>query len=334
MLWIARDEIESPRPFDGKFLGIQNPYGDDRLRTWSGIMVTRYYDPAGREVGAGTRGAKRRELIPLALYGLDYPKVPLLLVDFRNTHAPKRREMLGRAAADVITGVLGVSRWGNWPYLAGSWGWNFLRARHGTPTNEKKRLDAYSAVRRWLALDHSLDQAVRKDMQRRLEILGVNPLEESVLGENELARMQYAALLKYASDPEGLPARLEKDREAERTGYSHGTWTRSGLMLARLATLGINRHREGAHGTLLTVLDKERRAAREIRFLESVLASSPRPELVWDMDEVRKALDTLAATGVPARSAKAVEKILARPTDAQTRAMLESALDNLHAAAD
>ena len=335
LLWIARDDAVSGRPFNGRFLDIQNPYGDQRVQQWSGVSVTRFYDPSGREVAPGTTGATERELIPLALYGLDYPKVPLLLVDFRNTQSPKRREMLGRAASDVITGVLGVSRWGNWPYMAGSMSWNFLRARRGVPTNGTQRLEAYAGVRRWLALDHALDPALRTELQQRLEMMGVNPLEESIFDENKFAHKRYEALLAYAADPKGLPAQLEKDRAAELTAYDHGALARTGLKLAHFATFGIYAHHEPEqHEALVAVLDKQRRATSEIRFLETVLKSSPNPELVWDMEEVLRSLDSLSAEGFPPRSANAVEKILAQTTDEGTRALFERALHNLHAATD
>lgn len=61
LLWIASDDIDSDRKFDGKFLGISNPYRDARLQNWTGY----------REVRDG------REMIPLALYALEYPKVPV-----------------------------------------------------------------------------------------------------------------------------------------------------------------------------------------------------------------------------------------------------------------
>jgi hypothetical protein len=219
--------------------------------------------------------------------------------------------------------------------MAGSAGWNFLRARRGVPTKGAQRLEAYSAVRRWLALDRSMDPTLRTDLRQRLEMMGVNPLEESVFEESTFARKQYQALLAYAADPEGLPARLEKDRAAELTTYEHRPPARAGLKLAHFATLGIYSHHEPQRNTALAAaLDKQRRASGEIRFLESVLRSSARPELVWDMDEVLRSLDSLAAEGFPARSAKAVERIMAQTTDAETRALFERALYNLHAAGD
>ena len=135
LLWMTKDDLNaSPHEFDSQFLGISDPYRDSRIRNWSGYTETRYLDADGRATDADTSGARPVELIPLALYSLEYPKVPLLLVDFRSTRAPKHREMLRRATVDVVSGVLGISKWGNWPYLAGSWTWNFVRARHGAPT--------------------------------------------------------------------------------------------------------------------------------------------------------------------------------------------------------
>jgi hypothetical protein len=251
MLWIAReDAMDSTRAFNGKFLGIGNPYTDMRVRSWDGLTITR----------------DGRELIPLALYGLDYPKVPLLLIDFRNTYAPKRREMLARAVSDAVTGILGYSKWGNWPYMAGSFVWNFTITRRGSATNGQQRLKAYAEVRRWLALDHDLSPDLRYDLQQRLETLGVNPLEESVADEMRVAQRQYAALRAYAANPDGLAARLNRDRADELTVYKHKPAARVGLALARVATLGLYKHREAERGSALSAaLDLNRRSGREPR---------------------------------------------------------------------
>jgi hypothetical protein len=273
MLFIDRRDVGGDgREFDGTFLGIQSPYRDRRLEGWSGPNVTRSYDATGRIVPADTAGAITRELIPLALYALDYPKVPLLLVDFRRTHGPKSREVLSRAAAETATGLLGLSVWGNWSYAAGSFVWNFVRTRHGAPTDADRRIDAYGAARRWLALDPSLETVWRAELQRRLETMGVNPLDGSAHGEAELARRRYAALLDYARADDGLATRLKEDRASELTRYEHGAAGRAGLALATIASLGFYSHRERTNG-LLTRLDEERRSVRDTRLAEN----GPRP---------------------------------------------------------
>ena len=180
LLWVDRhDALVSARKFDDKFLGIASPFGDRRVTEWEG------YANNGR--------------VPLALYALDYPKVPFLLVDFRSPMGPRHREMLRRGISDTVSGVLGVSKWGNWGYLAGAWSWDFVRSRHGAAQNREARVKAYAAVRQWLALDPSVDADLRAELQSRLEELDVNPLNESVFEHAQIARLQYSALLKSIS---------------------------------------------------------------------------------------------------------------------------------------
>lgn len=317
LLWVAKDDLNGPpHPFDSHLLGIGDPYTDSKLKKWTGFTLER----------------DGREMIPLALYSLDYPKVPLLLVDFRNTHAPKRREMVSLALTDALSGVLGISKWGNWPYLAGSLSWNFIRSHQGDPNNRIARLQAYSQVRRLLALDHSIDPDLRAELLHRLEILGVNPLGQSVFKEGDIGRRQYAALLRYAADPKGLPAKLQRDRNAERTAYVHRPAARAGLHLATWFSLGIYSHKERPEVDLASVLDRERRTGRELRFLETVADSSPQTEIVWDMDEVRRALDQLSASGMPERATQVIARIMRQTSDAETRELCQRALHNLGAA--
>jgi hypothetical protein len=334
LLWIAREDVNTfssnggaPRKFDGRFLGISDPFNDSRLKNWTGYTQTRYFDESGRPVDAGTPGETARELIPLALYGLDYPKIPLLLVDFRDTHKPKHREMLRLAAGDAVSGVLGISKFGNWPYMAGSMTWNFVRARHGDPNNRVARLKTYTQVRRWLALDNSIDPKLRAELQRRLEILGVNPLEQSIFEEAEIAEHQYDALMRYAADPKGLPARLERDRNAEMAAHRHSAPARASLKLANWFSLGAYSHHEMQDSASLeAALDRERRAARQIRFLETVAQSSPQPDVVWNIAEVRRAVNELIATGVPRHSARVVSRLMQQTSDAEIRALCQQAL--------
>lgn len=317
LLWIATEDLDNDRKFDGQFLGIANPFHDERLKRWTGY----------REVRDG------KEMIPLAMYGLEYPKVPLLLADFRDSHAPKRREMIRHAATDTVSGVLGISKFGNWPFFAGSWAFNFIRARHGAANDRAARLKAYAEVRAWLALDGSVSSGLRAELQKRLDMLGVNPMEESVASELKIARRQYAALLKYADDPRGLPARLEHDRQGELTAYNHGLGARTGFRVAKVVTLGIYSHHEKEIGSLQASLDLDRRKARQMQFLETVAKSGPQAEIVWNMDQVRRAIDDISAGPLPARSAQLVERIMRQTQDQETRAVCQRALMSLDASA-
>jgi hypothetical protein len=51
------------------------------------------------------------------------------------------------------------------------------------------------------------------------------------------------------------------------------------------------------------------------------------------MDEVRRAVDEIAALGIPERSAKLVAKIMEQTKDEETRAICQRALLNLDVAA-
>jgi len=335
LLWIAREDLVSngePHKWDGRFLGIADPFNDSRLRNWTGYTEKRYFDESGLPVAGDAPGATSRELIPLALYALEYPKVPLVLVDFRDTHKPKNREMLRLATGDAVSGVLGVSKFGNWPYLAGSMTWNFVRSRHGDPNNRSARLKAFSQVRRWLTLDGTMDPALRAELQRRLEILGVNPLEESVFEETQIAERQYAALLRYTADSQGLPARLDRDRNAELEARRHAVPARAGFRLANWFSLGIYSHHEMADSTsLAAAVGRERRAERQIRFLQTVAESSPQLDAAWNIAEVRSAVNELIETGVPARSTQVVSRIMQQTTDAETRDLCQRALASVGA---
>jgi len=177
--------------------------------------------------------------------------------------------MLRRAATDTLSGVLGISKWGNWPYLAGSWAWDFVESRHGATRNRVARLESASQTRHWLALDQTLDPALREELLRRLEVLGVNPLDQSVFQESDIAERQYAALLRYAHDPHGLSARLDRDRNAEMTEYRHSLRARAGLQLATVFTFGAYRHKEPHQSTIESALDQERKIRKPSEILEA-----------------------------------------------------------------
>ncbi len=318
LVWIARDDLDPSggRRFDSQFLGIANPWCDPRLPAWTGYTETRYFDSEHRPVAASTPGARALELIPLALYSLDYPRVPLLLVDFRNDLNPKRREMLHHGVNSIVTGVLGITGFGNWPYLAASTAWNFVRGRHGAPTDRTARLRSYAEAREFLAADSSLHPALRVELLRRVDHLALNPLENALENEARVAADQHAALLRYAAAPQGLEARLARDRHKELDAYTH---SRGSRMLAALG--GLFRPRTvhddgGAEARLRSDLEARRRAATQVRYLEQLLASSPRPEVVSDPGEIRRVIEALSSESMlDARAPRLIAEVFARTAD-------------------
>src|SRR5215218_1671326 len=74
IIYASREDVQKNkgRKFGSRFLNIESPWDDSRLARWDGHVETRYVDAEGRPVAAGAGGARKLELIPLALYGLDF----------------------------------------------------------------------------------------------------------------------------------------------------------------------------------------------------------------------------------------------------------------------
>jgi hypothetical protein len=233
MLWISRSDLESrSRRFDAQFLKIANPFTDERLRHWSGYSSTWTL-----EDGPAT-------MIPLALYSLDYPGVPLLLIDFRRAGAPRRSEMTMRFADDMTAGVLGYTGFGHLGFLALKTSWLFVDKRHGGTTNRAARSRAFIQLRHALGVDNALDPPLRAQLSHRLEHLDLDPIERTWQQEVSGAWAQYNALLKYANDPQGLPKLIQSDREQEARRLAHSPGKQAIIGLASAGSLGLYPHQD------------------------------------------------------------------------------------------
>ena len=324
LLWVSREDLQENRGrrFGDRFLNIKSPWGDPRVARWDGYTETRYVDAGGRPAAPGAEGARKIELIPLALYGLDFPKIPALLVDFRDRLNPKRREMSHRVIEDVARNVLSLSRYGDVHYFLGRTVFDFVTSRRGIDVNQPTRLRAYSQLKLLLALDRTLDRGLREEIESRVEKVSLNPLENDLEAEARIARQQYAALAAAAARPDGLAARLDRDRREEMVPLEHGKTERVLLRFANVLSLGLYRHREpAAPESVRRTLDAERRLAYHKRFLEQVAKSTPVVEVVWDIEDVRRSLRYVAAadTRGDAGAARAAAKIFAQTGDAETR---------------
>jgi hypothetical protein len=321
LLWIARSDLDhrAERQFDGQFLGIANPWTDNRLTHWTGYTQLRYFDSENRPVPAGTPGARAEEMIPLALYNLDYPRVPLLLVDFRDTLKPKRREMVRQGVGGVVTGVFGITRFGNLWFLGADAAWTFVRGRHGDAVNRSARLQSYSEAREFLAMDSSLDPGLKIELQRRLDHLALNPRENAVDSEATLAREQYAALVEYADSPSGA-AKLERDRRKELESYTRSPAARVLFAFGRLFTRGPHVDTEKSDLSLRADLDAYRQSATDVRFLRQLLTASPRPDAVWDTEAISRSVQALSSDAHAGADAPAViAEIYARSSNTELR---------------
>jgi hypothetical protein len=173
MISVSADDLDEERPkrFDKQFLHISNPFNDPRLRTKSGE-------------------------IPLAVYALDYPRVPLRLVDFRSD-GPQLNEMGLRFANDLTTDVLGFTglAFGNLDYLALKQSWLFVHTRHGGTTDRGARERAFVQLRHALGTDATLDPLLRRQLMARLEKLDIDPAARTWQQEVRGAWRQYDALV-------------------------------------------------------------------------------------------------------------------------------------------
>ncbi|HXQ70429.1 MAG TPA: hypothetical protein VN844_08085 [Pyrinomonadaceae bacterium] len=330
MLWVAKRDLAKQQGarYNKRFLNIANPWDDKRLVNWQGYVETRYFDADNQMVDADTTGAEAVEMIPLALYGLDAPKIPMLLVDFRDSYNPKKREMSRRVLNDVTRNMLSLSKFGNLPFFLGRTVFDFTTGRRGMDINQPSRLQTYSQLKLLLALNNSLEPELRDEIEGRAEKISLNPFENDLNAEANVALQQYQALVAFAKDPNGLAAKIERDRRAEMMPLEHGTHARIALRALNILTFGKYVHREEATVDMEDRLDIARRLQYHTRFLQQIAKSTSEVEITSNMNDVLRSLHFIAQHGseAGASAASATAKIFARTKDEETR---RACLDSL-----
>jgi hypothetical protein len=330
LLWISKSDLttQAGRAFSKRFLNIADPWNDARLRNWNGYTQTRYFDSENRAANADSPGAQAREMIPLALYGLDHPMIPALLVDFRDGFNPKGREMSQRLFTDLTRNIFSLSGFGNLPYFLGRTTYNFVTGRRGMDLNQPTRLNSYTELKLLLSLNGSLDPRLEREIERRVELVSLNPLGNDSQSEIQLARQQYDALVDYARRPDGLPAKIERDRREEMVPLQHGSVGRFFINLSNVLSFGRYVHREKLTPELSERMEMARRVERHTVFLSEVAKSSPQTEVAWDMSLVKRSLQFLVDRGAGAdrSAARAAALIFQRTKDAEARRLCLDAL--------
>lgn len=325
LLWVARSDLElnKNRHFNSRFLNIASPWKDSHLRKWDRYTETWYFDSENRRVDPQTPNTIAREMIPISIYGLDHPKIPILLVDFRDGLNPKKREMSRRATEDIARNVLLLSRFGDVYYFLGRAVYDFVTGRRGADINQPSRLRAYSQLKLLTSLSESIDPKLSEEINDRLEKVSLNPMENDVEAEAKLAREQYAALMKYTARPDGLAAQIERDRGQELVALSHGRVARIFFKATNILSFGLYTHREKVTPEHRDLLAKERRIVYHTRFLREVANSSTKIEIVWNMDQVRQSLNFIAENSsfASGKTAKLAAQIFDRTEDDATRAL-------------
>jgi hypothetical protein len=339
LLW-----LEQPFPvenaaekFDGKFLGISNPFKQASSCGQDVYERSYFLDAQGNEVAEGTPGARPVTIRPLALYALDYPRVPLLLVDFCSPHRPGTGERIRRLATDLTVNVLGWTTFSTWQYMVAKSSFMFVRKRHGAANDRSARMRAYAQLRYALKFDSSLDPDLRRALEHNLQGLGLNPLSVGLGSEIDAARVQYAALLEYAESSDGLARKLQKDRAHEIAGLQHSRGARILFGLARIGTLGLYHHGHETGEEGREVLDLQRRFAYQKRFLKRIVASGPQPQVAWNHDAVARSVDILSDLGsqgprIRKRAVKLLSTVMRETDDSWIRRQCSEGLQRLDAA--
>lgn len=334
LLWVAKRDLikQQGSRYSSRFLNIANPWTDKRLLKWKGYVETRYFDSENHSVDGQTPGAEAVEMIPLGLYGLDNPKIPMLLVDFRDSYNPKKREMSRRALNDVTRNFLSLSKFGNLPFFLGRTVYDFVTGRRGMDINQPSRLHTYSQLKLLLSLNTSMQPELRSDVSGRLETISLNPFENDLNAEADIALAQYEALLAYAQDPKGLAERIDRDRRAEMMPLEHGSKAQLVFRALNVITFGKYVHREEHTDDMEDRLDIARRLQHHTKFLQQIAKSSAEIDITWNLEDVRRSLQFIADHGSSAGSnaAAVTAKIFARTKDDETRRACLDSLSRIH----
>jgi hypothetical protein len=299
LLWIDQSSVSdrSPKSFQKDFLGISNPFGDKRLVDWDGYTQVWHFDEAGVRVAEGLDWARKETMIPLALYALDHPRTPLLLIDMRQSWKPGTKERARRIATDLTGDLLRLTPVTSWQFTIAKTTLFFVKSRHGAALNRSARLRAYAQLQHSLKLDSSLDPELRSQIARFSQRLGLNPFDRKPDTQIDMAQQQYSALLEFAKSPAGLAARLEKDRAGELSASGRSVPGRVFFKFADITTLGLFPRREKVDAAGYLGLDQYRRFSYHKRVLQRAVDPSAQSDVADNPDGVRRSLDAMFELG-------------------------------------
>jgi hypothetical protein len=236
--------------------------------------------------------------------------------------------MSRRVVEDLTKNIFSLSSFGNIPYFLGRTAYNFVTGRRGMDLNQPTRLNSYTELKLLLSFSGSLDPKFEREIERRVELVSINPLSNDSQSEIQLARQQYDALVDFARRPDGLPAKIERDRREEMVSLQHGSVARFFINLGNVLSFGRYVHRENVTPELSERMEMARRVERHTVFLSEVAKSSPQTEVAWDMSTVKRSLQFLVdrGAGANASAARAAALIFQRTNDAEARRLCLDAL--------
>jgi hypothetical protein len=332
LVWVARPDLlaNQGRSYDGRFLNIANPWNDERLLNWDKYTEVWHFDGQHRRVAPDHPEARPVEMIPLAIYGLENPRIPALLIDYRNTGNPKRRELSRRVLDDATRNVLGISPFGNIPYLLGRSALAFALDRWGKDVNQPSRLRSLSQLELALTLDSSVSSRLHEQTSKKLASVSVNPLDNAAVNA-ESARRQYQELLALLQQPEEAEQVLGRQRESEARSLLHSRGERTLLAMVRVMTFGMYRHRETLSAELEEKLAQRRTIDHHLQILRQATRQSTQTEVVWDLQHLRHSLEVLSQVNRPMgkKVASTVAHLLNRTQSEELRLLCLKSLQRI-----
>lgn len=330
LVWVAAENVsgaEGQRKYNGRFLNIASPWADERIKTWEGYTRVFYEMPDGRISREPNFDARPVTMIPLAVYGLDFPRIPVLLVDFRSVLNAKKRELSRKVLDDVGRYLLDVSPFGQWKYYAARAIFNVFTKQKGIDLGQPSRLSASAQLATLLELRDLLDPDLRRMVEKKLNQLNVNPLGSDYDAERQIAYLQYKGLLESVQSGD-LARRLEKDRGGEITRMKHGRFKTILLKTATVATAGVYRHHDDdIDSREAYAIDRE--LDRHAQILASVVEQPGEIDVVWAPEKYRDSLDFVIAHGAHGdeRLVASCDQIFLRTGDQSTKMAALLALD-------
>jgi hypothetical protein len=284
ILWVAMPDLEGSRtrPFNSRFINIVSPWNDPLLVNWKGPVDTWYFDGQGRRVGKDYPEAHSVEMIPLALYGLDHPRIPVLLVDYRHPINPKKRESVRQAVEDLTRGVLRISAAGNPYYMVGRFALDLFLSRTGRDLNQPSRWRAQTQLKLLLALNPTWSPSLRDETVRQVSRASVNPLDDNSGLNIQYAKAEHQALLAKLQSVE-FQQKLTRDRQAELRRQVHGHVQRALLTLVSATSLGLYHHQEASGPELEERIASERQFKYHWRILRKAAAQGTDIAVTYDL---------------------------------------------------
>jgi hypothetical protein len=138
-----------------------------------------------------------------------------------------------------------------------------------------------------LTLDQSIDPALKKETQNRLRWLAVNPLDAAPQREIQDAIARYKLLDQDAEDGH-LMRRIEQEWRFELSSFGKSEKTKLARSMLHVASLGLYPPRAKGENTFM--LDRERRVAYQLTFLDSLIQAGTPPEIAYDSRNIKSSV--------------------------------------------